>query len=37
MLKIVIANLLNKNTKYAAASKIRGVSGLNSDGYFQYY
>ena len=37
MLKIAIASLFTKNKKYAAASKIRGVSGPDSDGYFQYY
>jgi len=36
MLKIVIANLLNKNTKYAAASQIHGAIGTNSDGYLTY-
>ena len=33
MLKIVIANLLNKNTKYAAVSKIEGASGVYMDGF----
>jgi hypothetical protein len=32
MLKIVIANLLNKNTKYAGSSKIQGSSGMFNDG-----
>ncbi|WP_353201413.1 hypothetical protein [Polynucleobacter sp.] len=32
MLKIVIANLLNKNKKYAAASKIQGGTGTLLDG-----
>lgn len=32
MLKIVIANLLNKNKKYAAASKIQGSYGTMLDG-----
>lgn len=36
MLKIVIANLLNKNTKHATASKIHGAIGTNSDGYLTY-
>jgi hypothetical protein len=31
MLKIVIANLLNKNKKYAEASKINGAFGMGSD------
>jgi hypothetical protein len=31
MLKIVIANLFNKNKKYATASKIQGGQGYISD------
>ena len=37
MLKIVIANLFNKNKKYAAASKIEGTSyGFSQDGALYY-
>ena len=36
MLKIVIANLLNKNKKYAAASKINGATGTTWDGWQLY-
>jgi hypothetical protein len=32
MLKIVIANLFNKNKKYATAAKIQGQSGTSFDG-----
>jgi len=32
MLKIVIANLFNKNKKYATAAKIHGTSGSSWDG-----
>jgi len=37
MLKIVIANLLNKNKKYAAAAKINGFTGNTYDGEFGNY
>ena len=36
MLKIVIANLFNKNKKYAAASKINGATGNAGDGWLLY-
>jgi hypothetical protein len=36
MLKIVIANLLNKNTKYATASKIQGGMGAGYDSWLLY-
>jgi hypothetical protein len=32
MLKIVIANLFNKNKKYATAAKIQGAQGMYWDG-----
>jgi hypothetical protein len=37
MLKIVIANLLNKNTKYAAASKIQGGLSFGVPDGTSYY
>jgi len=37
MLKIAIASLFTKNKRYSEASQIQGVTGPNSDGYFQYY
>lgn len=36
MFKITIASLLNKNKKYAAASKINGATGTTWDGWQLY-
>ena len=36
ILKIIIANLLNKNKKYANAIKIRGFTGTLYDGMAFY-
>jgi len=36
MLKIAIASLFAKNTKYASNTKIQGFTGGKSDGYMWY-
>ena len=37
MLKIAIASLFTKNTKYASNAKIEGPSGTTFDGWGFYY
>jgi hypothetical protein len=36
MLKIAIASLFTKNTKYASNAKIKGGGGVYSDGFTSY-
>ncbi len=37
MLKVVLANLLLKNTKYANQGKIKGCSGVYADGHVFHF
>lgn len=32
MLKVILANLLSRNTKFATQSKIKGCAGIYHDG-----
>jgi hypothetical protein len=36
MLKIAIASLFTKNTKYASNAKIKGMSGHSFDGFMYF-